>query len=248
MDVETIANLVRAIVNDMLQGSAGEILTDLSPLLFPMLNDSLEWFTNELNNHGVDSFVKETLLLSVTANPTDDPGTEVFIDDSGYFDGQAASVTPQLPTDLLTPLRLWERETGSTENWVPMQGPIMGGLPSIQQSSRLGFWEWRQDGIYMPGATQTNDIRLRYNGSQGILSSTTDILYYRGAAGPIAYKTASTYLLSKNPAQAQLCAAEAMSRLGQLTTRNSRMKQRQGVSRQSYGSPSSTARFIPPHN
>src|SRR5579872_6965043 len=109
VSVESVTNLIRAISNDMIYSQAGEILTDTANFMFPLLNDSLEWFQNEVNNHGVTSFEKETFLTGVTAaafTPANDPGQQVSISDTGYFDGTLDHVSPQLPIDLLEPMRL----------------------------------------------------------------------------------------------------------------------------------------------
>jgi len=234
----------------MIYSQAGEIHTDTANFMFPLLNDSLEWFQNEVNNHGVESFVKETFLLSVTAavfTPANDPGQQVNISDTGYFDGAVGHASPQVPVDLLVPLYLWERQNGSSENWVIVD-EYPGGMPNKIPNSRFAMWEWRQDAIYMPGATQTNDIRLRYTGSHASLVTPSDTLLFRGATGALAYKTVGTYLASKNPQASGLALIEAKDRINQICTRSSRMKQRESISRQSYGRPQRGNRFIPPHN
>src|ERR1700676_1096957 len=133
VSVESVTTLIRAIANDMIFSQAGEILTDNANFMLPLLNDALEWFTNECNNHGIGTFTKETVItpLTVTEVPTD-PGVQVNISDSGYWDGVLLNTNPQqfVPPDLLVPLFLWERQTGSTENWIEMvEHP--DGLPSV---------------------------------------------------------------------------------------------------------------------
>ena len=248
--METVTTLIRAICNDMIYSPAGEILVDSANFMLPLLNDSLEWFQNEVGNHGQDTFTKETILtpLTPTESPTD-PGMFVYVSDTGYVDTVNLIMGPQLqiPPDLLEILSLWERQTGSTENWVPMRR-VLDGLPSNMPSSRFRIWDWHQDSIYMPGATQSNDIRMRYKGSLASFVSVNDTLYFRGATGAIAYKMVSTYLYSKNPEAAQAAGAEAVLRVGQITTRNSRSKQRVLTTRRSYGCPPSRNSFIPPRN
>lgn len=231
----------------MIFSQAGEILTDTANFNFVLLNDAMEWFANECLNHGIDTFTIETVLAAVTAIAVVDPGQQVNISDSGYFDGLTNHLLPQLPSDLLVPDFLWERQTGSTNEWAPMRERL-GGLPSIPQGTVLGFWEWRQDAIYLLGATQSNDIRIRYKGRLPYLATENDSLLFRGACGPIAYKMASIYLVSKNPDAAKLLSDEANMRVSQLTTRNARMKQHTPVFRRSYGSQVRSTTWRPPHN
>lgn len=248
MSVESVTLLIRAIANDMIFTQAGEVLTDNANFMFPLLNDALNWFENECNNHGVDTFTKETFLNGLTPTPTpDDPATQVDVSDTGYYDGQANHAQPQLPTDLLNPIFLWERQSGSTEDFLPMQ-EVPDGLPSTTPCDRFRMWEWREDGLYMPGATQENNLRLRYKGSHAQLVTPNDTLYFRGATGPMAYKVASVYLMSKQPETAAQYASEAAGRLNQILTRNARMKQRESVSRIRYGSSGNSRNFIPPRN
>jgi hypothetical protein len=247
LTIETVMNLIRAVTNDMIFSQAGEIFTDSANPVFSLVNDSLDWFQNEVNNHGVDTFTKETFLTGVSSAGTTDPGIQTFIDDTGYFDGVGSHAIPQLPTDLLDPLFIWERQTGSTEEWVEMNQKL-DGLRATVHGLRIRFWEWRQDAIQMPGASQSNDLRLRYTGTHARLATVNDTLYFRGATGPVAYKSVATWLMTKNPEGSKLAMAEALSRLSQIATRNSRMKQRDTITRQSYGQPVNTRRFIPPHN
>lgn len=250
VSLESVLNLIRAIVNDQIYSQAGEIFTDSFNPAFFLLNDALEWFQNEVNNHGITSFEKETFLTNLTPAafvPANDPGQQVSVSDTGYFDGTLSHVSPQLPIDLLEPARLWERQTGATESWVPMR-QCLDGLPSSTPSTRFGMWEWRQDGLYMPGAIQQNDLRLRYTGAHAVLVTPADTLYFRGATGAMAYKVVSVYLASKNTDAAAAAASEATLRVGQITTRGARSKQHASNSRRSYGSVRTLNRFRPPHN
>jgi hypothetical protein len=250
VSVESVTTLIRAIANDMIFSQAGEILTDNANFMLPLLNDSLEWFTNEVNNHGVSTFTKETVITPLTATqaPTD-PGVQVNVSDSGYWDGVLLNTNPQqfIPPDLLVPLFMWERQTGHNEDWVEMvERP--DGLPSVMPSSRFRIWEWRQDALNMPGALQSNDIRLRYTGSLAMFVSAQDTLYFRGATGALAYYMVSSYLMSKNPQAATQAESRANERMNQICTRSARMKQREPITRRSYGNPSGGNSFIPPRN
>lgn len=247
LTVEQVALLIRALTNDMIFSQAGEIFPDSTPYLFPLVNDSLEWFTNEVNNHGIDTFTKETILTPILPIGVNDPGAQVNVSDTGYFNGALNFIEPQVPSDLLEPLRIWERQTNTTNEWRPMK-QVLDGLPSVVQTDRLGIWEWRSDEIVMPGAVQSNDLRLRYAGSQARLVTINDTLYFRGATGPVAYKTAATWVASKNPEVAAALDGEAQKRMSQLATRNARTKQRAQTTRRSYGSARCGNYYVPQRN
>jgi hypothetical protein len=65
-----------------------------------------------------------------------------------------------LPTDLLAPLYMEERTTGSTDLYVPMTEVRF--LPQQDQSVRLNYWNWFDTNINFIGATQSNQVRLTY--------------------------------------------------------------------------------------
>lgn len=232
--VESVLDLARAKVNDMMVSTAGEILTDTAPFTFPMLNDAASYFTRKLRNRGYKTFVKETILTPITAIAVADPGTQVNISDTGYYDGVTNANPPQLPTDLTEPQVLWERQTGSVDQW-SMMVEWPDGLPSVVQTIKLGMWEWRQDAIYMPGATQSNDIRLRYISIGATFVSPTDSLLIRDATSALANLLAAVFVNSRSPAMAQSFAAAGDEIISDIALENTRARQRETITRRPYG-------------
>lgn len=232
--VEGIFNEARAIVNDMMFSQSGEILTDTSPFTFPMLNRAATYFENVLINHGMKTFVKETVLSPVLPIAVNDPGVQVNISDTGYFDGSINHAQPQLPTDLQTPLFLWERQTGSTEEWFQMR-QVLDGLPSWVQTLRLAIWEWRQDAIYMPGATQSEDLRLRYTAEVVQFATPNDTVLIRGSQSALASYLAAVFAESRGGVMATNAKATGDDFTLQIARRNTRAQQRVTTTRQPYG-------------
>jgi hypothetical protein len=117
--------------------------------------------------------------------PAPDPSVQVFISD--------ASAPPnQLPTDLLVPLKVWERANGSTDDFSEMVDLTRhGGLPSREQGMTLGCWEWRADGIWFLGSTQDTQIRLRYLKAYPDCTDATSPVLVRNAQEALAYGTAA---------------------------------------------------------
>jgi hypothetical protein len=98
----------------------------------------------------------------------------------------------QLPTDLLVPLKIWERRNGSTDDFLEMVDLTRhGGLPSRVQGVTLSVWEWRTDGLYFLGATQDTQIRLRYLKAYPDFTDATSPVLVRNAQEAIAYATAA---------------------------------------------------------
>ena len=129
-------------------------------------------------------FIQDDVLLVVTAVTETDTSLQVSITD-------ATAPPNQLPTDLLVPLKIWERPNGSTDDFVEMADLTQhGGLPS-QRAGRPCVWEWRADGIYFIGATQDTEIRLRYAKAYPDFTDATSPVLVRNAQEAIAYATAA---------------------------------------------------------
>jgi len=231
---ESVLNLSRSIVNDTADSLAGDILSDSQPYTFVYLNSAYRYLQDELFANGVRALEKETILAGVTAAGKIDPGTQVFIYDQGYNDGVTNHATPALPTDLRMPLRLWERWSGSTNNFFPMVS-CDDGLPSTVQTSSLRFWEWRSDGIYMVGATQSMDIRLRYAAYFASLTDGTSTIQIRGAENALAYLTAAEFAAARGSPLADSFRAQAGEFVQQIVEYTIRQKQRGNHRRKPYG-------------
>ncbi len=174
-----ITSLVRSLLND----AQGNLFTDT--VLLPYANSAYRKVQRALGNTGAGGFLNDDVLLVVTAVPAQDASLQVSLTD-------ATAPPNQLPTDLLVPLKLWERPNGSTDDFAEMVDLTRhGGLPSRTQDTVLSVWEWRADGIYFLGATQDTQIRLRYLKAYPDFTDATSPVLIRNAQEAIAYATAA---------------------------------------------------------
>ena len=174
-----ITSLVRSLLND----AQGNLFTDT--VLLPYANSAYRKVQRALGNTGAGGFLNDDVLLVVTAVPAQDASLQVSLTD-------ATAPPNQLPTDLLVPLKLWERRNGSTDDFAEMVDLTRhGGLPSRTQDTVLSVWEWRADGIYFLGATQDTQIRLRYLKAYPDFTDATSPVLIRNAQEAIAYATAA---------------------------------------------------------
>lgn len=177
--LETIANLTRSIVGDDKAGATGtpgegQILTDTSVTLQNFMNSAIRDMYRDTRIMGQPTLIKDNYLVlnlppvnSVLGVGAVNPAVQVDLTFSGYFDGLemqsvwdgAGNVT--LPSDMILPLEMWERQSGTNNPFGQMR-QSSGSLSPRDQTTCLGEWEWRTDGIWMNGATQQRDIRLRY--------------------------------------------------------------------------------------
>jgi len=174
-----ITSLVRSLLND----AAGNLFTDT--VLLPYANSAYRKLQRAIGNAGGGGFIQDDALLVVTAVTETDTSLQVSITD-------ATAPPNQLPTDLLVPLKIWERPNLSTDDFVEMVDLSQhGGLPSRVQDVTLSVWEWRADGIYFLGATQDTQIRLRYSKAYPDFTDSTSPVLVRNSQEAIAYATAA---------------------------------------------------------
>src|SRR5215470_15296853 len=174
-----ITALARALLND----SQGNLFTDA--VLLPYVNSAYRKVQRAIGNAGGGGFIQDDALLVVAAVDSVDTSLQVSITD-------ASEPPNQLPTDLLVPLKLWERPDGSSQDFVEMVDLTRhGGLPSRAQDTTLSVWEWRGDGLYFLGATQDIQIRLRYLKAYPDLTDAISPVLVRNAQEALAYAAAA---------------------------------------------------------
>jgi len=174
-----ITSLVRSLLND----AQGNLFTDA--VLLPYANSAYRKVQRALGNTGAGGFLSDDTLLVVAAVPAPDASLQVSLTD-------ATAPPNQLPTDLLVPMKLWERANGSSDDFAEMVDLTRhGGLPSRVQDAILSVWEWRADGIYFLGATRDTQIRLRYLKAYPDLTDATSPVLVRNSQEALAYATAA---------------------------------------------------------
>lgn len=181
-----IANLVRSFVNDDKQGitgTAGEgqilvnptVYEDGEPItnaqgvtLANFMNSAIREIYRECRIMNRPVLIKDNYILygippvnSSLGEGVMNPAVQQSLQFTGFFDGLVFNASFSLPADLLEPLEMWERLTGTT-NPFGMMRQSTGALAPRNQVQSLGDWEWRTDGIWLNGATTSRDIRLRY--------------------------------------------------------------------------------------
>jgi len=204
-----ITSLVRSLLND----AAGNLFTD--GVLLPYANAAYRKVQRALANVQSGTFLTDDALLVIPAVSAVDTSLQVAVTD-------ATAPPNQLPTDLLVPLKLWERAAGSSDAFAEMADLTgHGGLPSREQGSSLQFWEWRSDGMYFLGAIRDTQIRLRYEKAFPDLGDATSPVLVRNAQEAIAYFTAAMASAARGAPQAlrwDLAGADALEDLVQRAT------------------------------
>lgn len=221
-----IFSLARAHLNDV----KANVFTNA--ILLPYMQAAYRKVQRALANSGQETFITDETLLVVAALAGADPAVQASITD-------ATAPPNQLPTNLICPLRLWERPNGSTQDFVDMADWTgRGGLPSFPQNQTLNMWEWRTDGIYFPGALQATQIRMRYMKMLETATGPASQILIRTAIDCVAFFTA--YYASNartgkgvNPTTLQAMADDALFDLQNFAARRD---QRKGRRRKRFGS------------
>lgn len=163
--VNTALNSARVRINDVvntLTPTGGTILQNTAAFTQQVANNAYRRLQEFLANQGYSKVTSEVVLLAVAAAGNVDPAYQGYIDWTGYFDGTTLQTTPVLPQDLIMVNDLWERVTGAAVPTFNTMDRVLNGLPAIAKSTTNKVWEWRDDRMYIPGATGTTDIRVRY--------------------------------------------------------------------------------------
>jgi hypothetical protein len=181
-----VANLVRVLVDDDKKGvtgtpGEGQILTNpqydagnLIPgtnknsTLPVLMNSAIREIYRQIRIMGQPTLIGDNYILynlptinSSLGAGVANPAIQVSLQYTGYFDGLQQWPTFTLPNNMLYPLEVWQRPSGTNYPFslVPQ---ATGALRPNNQKMSLGEWEWRSDGIWMNGSTVPMDLRIRW--------------------------------------------------------------------------------------
>lgn len=169
--LQQIADLFRNSINDTANSTtgagigtgnqAGLIMPNSSNRLLTFMNFAIRDLYSDLRNVGDPSLILDNYcLIGLPPLTGPDPTVQVSLAYAGYFDGFQWHPQWTLPISTSKVLRVWERWTGSNEDFRPMEQRNFG-LPGTQQQQRNYIWEMRQNAIWMPGTLTQFDLRLR---------------------------------------------------------------------------------------
>ena len=162
---EYVLNLARAISSDAgtANGLAGDILADSQPYVFPILTKIYRDLQDELISGSSEIMSKYGFLLGLEPTAFGNPRINVLVTYLGYIYGpqpgnENENIT--LPPDMIKPLELWECISGQ-EHWVPMK-QAADSIASRPTTSRFRIWDFQNDKLILPGASEVNDLKIKY--------------------------------------------------------------------------------------
>ncbi len=172
---------------------SGALLNDPSnitysyAILLPHLKVALDQLQSKMLENGISALDTKTAVLALTAV------TSVSI---------TSATTPVLPADLIVPIGLEERPTGSGALFSPMHE--REELPSRDQGNSLIDWTWEEEGIKLVGALVNTDVKITYQKSVGAVAASGDSIYILGSRLFLAARTGSlaATIIGRNPERA----------------------------------------------
>jgi len=122
-------------------------ITFTSAVILPFVVKAQRELVSRLQVAGVPVVADQSAILTIPANTT-----------RIAFSGTA----PVYPADLVMPLFIQERATGSpsTVRYTPLVKRMWD--PDVQPEENLNYWTWREQEIKFPGATTVRDILINY--------------------------------------------------------------------------------------
>ena len=160
--VSVALNVVRVRLNSI-NKAAADLINVQSPWTQQYTNQAFRRLQEWLANRGSVRLTNEVIIEGLAANTNPDPAIQCYLDWGGYFDGTTLDPTIFLPEDFIMPWKAQVRQNGMNSQFVDM-AQILNGLPSWITPNPWNFcWEWRNDKMYLLGATTITDLRIRYH-------------------------------------------------------------------------------------
>jgi hypothetical protein len=195
------------------------------------INSGARYVARELRNRGKMTLIQDEFLVTIPAVLTNDAAQQVNLTYQGVSGDVTPNAVPALPANLMEPLILWERPTGSTNFREMHNKTAKGGLSKRLQGQQLTEWEWRSDMIVFRGAQIVTDVLMRFTAVTGIFAldnqgHISGSLYDVDALDVVAYYAAAQLLPQRGAAAlAGQYEAKAANLIEQLATSTTRQEQ-----------------------
>lgn len=250
-NLQSIADLFRSKINDTFNnaggsgtgsgGGAGLIMMNSNPDLVTFLDAAIQETFSDLRNVGDPELILDNYIVSgIPPLAQQDPAVQVSLAYIGYFNGFSWTNQWVLPISTSKVLAIWERATNQNEDFQPMiQAPF--GLPGVLQGIRMKYWEMRQGQVWMPGCTQTTDLRLRMRINYPEFLSPANLNYSTAyvpildCRNVIVAKMLINYAMRFAPENYQMCIADEARLMAKLQLEVVRQMQTQENERSEFG-------------
>lgn len=170
-----------AILASVVMDAAANLMNDSAKSVYsyavqvPYLNIALSELKEEMEANNVPFTNKTSAAIIIAAGVT----------------SITVATTPALPTDLIEIQSLWERLSGTTNDYEPMSRAEFLPLTAVQSTS-LMEWSWEGQSIKFIGATTIRDVIIEYIADTlaAVVDGTTSIALFN-CKTYLTYKTAA---------------------------------------------------------
>jgi hypothetical protein len=180
-NLESVLNVARTRLNDAIQSLSGDILTDSQEFTGTMTNSAWRKLQAFIANLGFSRYKRKFFGFALPVTATYDPSQPnlwnwaYYFDGTSYWNNESTPATSVLPADLICPLYLRERQTGTNAAFTRMRFRP-DGLLETNKMPFNGQWEWKDDSIYIPGSTVSMDFEVEYAAFDADFVTTNNIL------------------------------------------------------------------------
>jgi len=161
--VDQVLNLVRSKMLDTIGSLAGDILTDAQPFMQEFSNAGWRELQFFLATLGHSTFKIPFLGQAYPVVDSTDPSSWTSLSWTQFVNASDAVFAPPtidvLPQNMILPLRVGERITGSQSKTQPME-MAKDQLPQTRKGPCNGWWLWENNTLYMPGSIYSMDLRM----------------------------------------------------------------------------------------
>jgi len=146
---------------ETLQAIGGQVLGNTDAFSNQVVNDAWRKLQNRLADRRYSGLQTDVVFQSVPQTASIDPMVQSYIDYTGFFNGVSLVPTPALPSTLIRPYELTERQNGTQAIFTEMD-EILFALPRVAKANWNRQWLWRNNRIYLPGALVATDLSVTY--------------------------------------------------------------------------------------
>lgn len=145
---------------------SGNILDDSQAETLQAAINAYRRLQDRMCDEGVTRFRRDTVIFQIPIVQNSDPASTCSLSWTECFDGEDYIPAPVLPGDMIRPLWMSERPSGQNANFPSPSRPNMticnDGVPKRTKWIFNREWQWRNDTLYYPGATQMVDFWIYY--------------------------------------------------------------------------------------
>lgn len=204
--VDSVLNLVRSKMLDTIGSLAGDILTDAQPFMQEYTNAGWRELQFFLATLGYSALKQPFLGYAYPIVDSTDPAlwtslswTQFVNASGGVFVPPAVAVLPQ---NMILPLRVSERVTGSQSKFYPME-MAQDQLPMPRKGPYNGWWIWENNQLYMPGSIYSMDLRMELAVYMPDFVTAAGVQWYNQPVPIMRAKTALAYFIADEVVQAR---------------------------------------------